>query len=293
MPYDTKTLEAGTLDEDTFLAQAKSILAEKETILSRELTSFEGGLLFSYFEYPDPIQHMFWRFEDSEHPSCTKEGAQRYGNVIEDCYREMDRILGDVLAKMPPDATLLVLSDHGFASFRKAVNLNTWLAREGFLSLKEGCETGRELFADVDWKTTRAYACGFNSMYLNRSGREGQGILTAEAAEALTAAIKTKLEKLTDPETGDRVVQTVHVVENTPNGPDLIVGYRPPYRASWQTALGAVPKELIESNNKKWSGDHCMDATCVPGVFFANMQLGRAPACVTDIAGTILELADL
>ena len=45
--------------------------------------------------------------------------------------------------KTAPDATLMVISDHGFTSFDRAVNLNTWLYKEGFLADRQSCEPGQ------------------------------------------------------------------------------------------------------------------------------------------------------
>ena len=42
--------------------------------------------------------------------------------------------------------------------------------------------------------------------------------------------------------------------------------FPPRYRASWQTGLGAVPKDTVEDNTQAWIGDHCMAAHLVPGV---------------------------
>ena len=57
---------------------------------------------------------------------------------------------------------------------------------------------------------------------------------------------------------------------NLKYSPDLLVGFRRGYRASWQTALGAVPREVLEDNTQAWIGDHCMASDQVPGVLFSN-----------------------
>ena len=84
----------------------------------------------------------------------------------------MDAAVGEAMAKAGRDTTLLVLSDHGFAPFRRAVHLNTWLLREGFLALDNPANTGPDPgFGDVDWSRTQAYALGLNAVYLNLRGR--------------------------------------------------------------------------------------------------------------------------
>ena len=61
--------------------------------------------------------------------------------------------------------------------------------------------------------------------------------------------------------------------KNLKYAPDILVGFRRGYRASWQTALGAVPKETVEDNTQAWIGDHCMAAHLVPGVILSNRKI--------------------
>ena len=71
--------------------------------------------------------------------------------------------------------------------------------------------------------------------------------------------------------------------------PDLIVGYAPPYRASWETAMGGVPATLIEPNNDAWIGDHCMAASAVPGVLLGTRRPRLADPRLKDLPVTILK----
>jgi predicted AlkP superfamily phosphohydrolase/phosphomutase len=207
-------------------------------------------------------------------------------------YREADRVLGQVQAQLKPGDQLLVLSDHGFASFRRAVHLNRWLAQQGYLVLKSGADTSAPLFAQVDWSRTRAYALGLNGIYLNEKGREAQGIVAANAITPLKAEIAAKLSELHD---GDVAVVTeafdaaaIYSGPHTGDAPDLVVGYAPGYRASWQTTLGAVPTALIEDNLQPWSGDHCIDPAAVPGVLFTSFALDAPVTGIGDLAPMIL-----
>src|SRR5262249_8862164 len=97
------------------------------------------------------------------------------------------------------------------------------------------------------------------------------------------------------PVTGERVVDKVYFPEtafqgrNFKHAPDLLVGYRRGYRASWQTALGAVPNAEIEDNAEAWIGDHCMASDQVPGVLLSNRKIKAAGPQLTDITATILD----
>jgi predicted AlkP superfamily phosphohydrolase/phosphomutase len=73
------------------------------------------------------------------------------------------------------------------------------------------------------------------------------------------------------------------------DAPDLIVGYDAGYRASWETALGAVPEgELFGDNLQKWSGDHCMAREVIPGILFTSKPIQVDQPALVDLAPTIL-----
>jgi predicted AlkP superfamily phosphohydrolase/phosphomutase len=188
------------------------------------------------------------------------------------------------------------MSDHGFASFRRCINLNTWLYQHGYLALKDGKTIGADYFKDVDWSRTKAFAVGLSGIYLNRSGREAHGIVAEGEAKALKAEISRKLEELTDPLDGSRAIRRVHDAAASYRGlyteeaPDLIVGYHPGFRVSWDSITGTVEKEIFSDNLKAWSGDHHVDPELVPGILFSNQKLTKATPHITDLAPTILSL---
>ena len=66
----------------------------------------------------------------------------------------MDEMVGRVVAQVggDTDTALLVVSDHGFSSFRRGVNLNSWLHQHGYLHLRDGTGLGGDWLADVDWR---------------------------------------------------------------------------------------------------------------------------------------------
>jgi predicted AlkP superfamily phosphohydrolase/phosphomutase len=198
-------------------------------------------------------------------------------DVVQDWYRRIDRFVGEITAQVEEwtgTYRYLVLSDHGFSDFRSKVHLNHWLLDHRYLFMKNG---GNDL-GDVDWSKTVAYAVGLNSLYLNIAGREGQGIVAADQVENLLHGLKGELLNWTD---ADRtIIQKIrlkHEIYSGPYtrfGPDLVVGYAPGYRASAETGLGKVPRLSLEPNTDHWGADHCMDSDTVPGVIFANRDLG-------------------
>jgi len=282
---------------EEFLAQVETVRAERQAMYHAELASFDKGVLAFVFDHTDRIQHAFWATRDPTHPMYDPKEAASYANVIQDMYREMDTCLGQAIEQADAKTLLFAVSDHGFGSFRRQVHLNRWLVDNGFMRLKGPQEAeGPGLFQDVDWHRTRAYAMGFSSIYLNLAGREGGGIIKRdEPLQELLSDIVSKLQALVDPDSGRRMIHKVYlgrqIYANGPQvgkAPDLVVGFEPGYRASWQTALGGAPTKLVEDNKSKWSGDHIFDPDLMPGTVVSNVRLKGQSFQGIDIATTIL-----
>ncbi len=302
MAEDHTALNNGRIDEAAYLAQCNLVLAEREKMMLHELARFREGLFLIVFDTPDRVQHMFWRFRDKSHPLYDADLARTYERRIEEEYRRYDALLTQPLEAADADTLFIVLSDHGFNAFRRAFHVNTWLQENGLLALRDGKKPSEELgdyFSAVDWSKTYAYALGLCGIYLNKKGREGQGIVEEGAeAERVRGAIEKGLTGIGDPATQQTAIHSISRREAVYEGafagqaPDLLVNYAPGFRVSWQTALGGMPRGLFEDNTRRWSGDHIIDPETVPGILFMNRSSARAtngrPADIRDLAPTIL-----
>jgi predicted AlkP superfamily phosphohydrolase/phosphomutase len=294
---DTWALNEGALDEKAFLELTYANHAEWEAMFWNALSKTPKGMVAIVFETTDSIQHMFFRYLDKAHPALKIAPARMSAAVIEELYKKMDDLVGRVMAALGEKSAIFVMSDHGFKSFRRGVNLNSWLRQNGYLTLVEGRTESGEWFRGVDWDKTKAYALGLGGIYLNLKGREARGIVSpgAEAA-ALKAELVRKLAALKDGASGPVAITKVYdrdAVYAGPykdNAPDLIIGYNEGYRASWDGVTGIVNSIVIEDNAKSWSGDHCIDPALVPGVLFSNLKLKTMSPSITDVAPTVLEL---
>ncbi|MGB0135576.1 alkaline phosphatase family protein [Dokdonella sp.] len=294
MPEETWALDQGHLDEAAWLDVVRTTLAEGEAMLYDALDRRDSELVIEVFVQPDRVSHMFWRGLDPDHPGYA-QSSELARTAIPWIYAEADRVLGEVRQRLGPGDRLIVLSDHGFSSYRRSVHLNRWLVDNGYLVLNPDVDAALPLYAAVDWSKTRAYALGLNGIYLNRKGREPDGIVEADAVDSLKQALRLALGELRDPADQARVVRTVYDAATLYNGsstgdsPDLVIGYEPGYRASWQTSLGSTPPVLVEDNLQKWSGDHCIDPSAVPGVLFTSFAPAQAVTGIADLARLIRE----
>jgi predicted AlkP superfamily phosphohydrolase/phosphomutase len=297
IPEDTKALRSGALTEDEFLAQVQVLRGERVKQFRYALEHFDAGCLFFYFGHTDQLAHIFWRDRDPGHPAHDPEEAKRYGTVVEDTYVEMDGLLGEALQAIDGNDTIIVMSDHGFTSFRRGLNLNTWLIANGYMVLKDGFRQEHSVYlSGVDWSKTRAYALGLNALYVNQAGRESQGIVAeGEARRRLLVELAEKLVTVRDADDA-QVIDRLYIVEDYYPGadpevaPDILVGYGDTYRASWATAEGGSPLELLEDNRDRWSGDHCIAHQIVPGILLTNREVVIDDPNLTDLAPSILSV---
>jgi predicted AlkP superfamily phosphohydrolase/phosphomutase len=297
MAEDHDGLNHERFGEDAYLEQCAGVLRERESMMLYELERFREGFFFCLFDTPDRLQHMFWRFREDGHPANNGDVRPEMSRVIEEHYRSCDAIVGRALEYADDQTLFIVLSDHGMSSFQRGLHLNTWLHDNGFLSLQNGVKPGEEagdFFRGVDWNRTKAYALGLGGIYLNLKGREENGIVEANDADAIKAAIAKGLTGLRDPGRGQLAVRSVVTREQIYTGPyideapDLLVNFSEGYRVSWGTPLGGVPEGLFEDNIKKWGGDHVIDPELAPGVLFMNRPFRGENVRMVDLAPTIL-----
>jgi predicted AlkP superfamily phosphohydrolase/phosphomutase len=307
-PEDTWALNEEKIDEKVFLEDLNYSFDRQRALVLDALQSMNPDLFVTVFQSTDKVQHMFWRLIDPEHPMYNRRLAARYGDAIDRVYMRADSLVGTLLDRCKDGrTTLLVCSDHGFSSFRKAVNINTWLVRNGYMTLTRldpvrdrNLEDlfGRGTFwPNVDWSKTRAYALALGQIYVNLQGRERLGIVSpGRAYNELCGELVKKFGALRDPDTGGGVVRKVYRRKELYHGPyfdeapDLVVGFERGYRVSWQTSLGGIPPEVIEWNERRWSADHCsVDPDLVPGVLFSSRPLDAASPAIIDIAPSVLK----
>jgi predicted AlkP superfamily phosphohydrolase/phosphomutase len=114
-----------------------------------------------------------------------------------DSDRDLDRIVGETLARVDAETALFVLSDGARREFRPAVDLNAWLEREGYRS--------------------RAYAAGPAGICVNRK------VVSVEEARVLRKELIAKLTGLVDVYEATDIYRGPYVSE----APDLVIGYAP------------------------------------------------------------------
>jgi len=288
MPEETNALTAGLISTDEFLRQARDAQAENRRQFHYVLQRFTQGVLFYYFGNVDQVSHILWGARDK------RPGVDaKYVRTLEDLYVEFDGIVGEAAKALRPQDLLVVMSDHGFATWHRMFNLNTWLRNEGYLTLGDRSE--KALLGQIDMLKSRAYGLGLTGVYVNLKGRESSGIVDSAQRAALLDEITKKLLAVVDPATGQPAVAKVFRREQVyPDNqhadlaPDLVIGYVKGTRVSGESALGGLSPAVFADNTSAWSGDHVMDPETVPGILLTNRRLKKPAASLQELASAIL-----
>lgn len=345
----------GQVSDEAFVADIEFTFNWRLKMLKDAIEDNKNGedwkVLFHFFGSPDRVCHALMKHYDEKHPQYVEENANRmvtfFGedmplkNIIPTIYKKMDETVGWIMGELGDDDLLLICSDHGFDSFRRQVSLNNWLAAEGFLAFhktnsfnmpltKSKAKSSRLEF--VDWENTQAYSMAIGKIYLNRMGREREGIVSDEDADAVLKRITDALYNMTDPLDGEKIVRKVYLREEIYDGPyveaksssdpdkradgapEITIDFAPGYRAAWKSTSGGIyfdEEELpdgegtvikngpfVYHNDSPWSGDHCgVDLSVVQGIFFSSkpMQVpgGGDVFDARHIAPTVLNLMNV
>lgn len=302
----TWPLNEARMDEQTFMDDLYKAFDDRAQVILTRLAAREWDLMVGVIESTDRVQHMMWRLIDPKHPMYDAALAAKFGGAIESVYRRADTFVGEVMDRVDPGTPIMVVSDHGFHSWRKAVNLNTWLVQNGYMTLQGQAPADKKLddlfgggtfWENVDWSRTRAYAMGIGQIYFNLRGRESRGIVSPGAeARQLADDLSGRLLTMKDPADGAPIIRSVYKRDDiysgefVSNASELQIGMHEGYRVSWQTTLGGSPEGLVYPNMKKWSADHGgYDYATTAGVLIVNRRLTTPTPSIMDVAPTVLK----
>ncbi len=332
MAEDVNALKNEILTDAEFMRQVELVYEERRDMMDYALDEYtssdEGGFLFFYFSTVDLSCHMMWRHFDSAHPAHDPEVANQdsswwskregttWKDTVHDLYLKMDPVLGRLRQRLGDDVTYIVMSDHGFAPYRRKFSINTWLYENGYLVLHEGKD--KELAKDdpsfasvnlfvpgvVDWSKTKAYGMGFNGLYLNLEGRERDnpatdedesGIVAPAEARALLEELAAKMEAIVDDKTGMKPILQCDLATDIYEGPrvdeapDMLVGFNAGYGNSDPASTGRITHNVLEDNTGgTFNGSHLMAPQVVPGILISNKAIRDGDHRLEDLTVEIL-----
>jgi predicted AlkP superfamily phosphohydrolase/phosphomutase len=159
------------------------------------------------FTGTDRLGHFMWdAYEDPKHP--LREAFLEH-------FRRIDQAIGEILGRLTPDDSLIVLSDHGFERLEKTANVNAFLREHGFLKFKHG--SARSL-NDIE-EGTSAFALDPARIYVHTRDRYPRGTLKEEDAPAV---VRDLVEAFSSWKIHNRpVINQVHHRDDIYQGPQV------------------------------------------------------------------------
>jgi len=219
---------AGAVD---YRAQAATYLLEKE----------DWDLCMLHIQETDLLQHPLWGYLDPVHP-LYDEGKNRF--IATRFYAKLDGHIGRVLAcaqaqSKGDDLLTLILSDHGFQSNFRSVNLQKWMWQQGWTRLKnKGYGGGANILRRVDVfnlrkhllkkgyreKSSRMLSNGYDlgeSLALSAGTNTWGFIKLLDTKPSDRERLTSQLHDLRDPQGGQRIVKRVLCREEIYQGPEV------------------------------------------------------------------------
>lgn len=200
-----------TVEKRRLLEQIRQMTRRRFQV-ARHLLQTQPWELFWMVEMgPDRLHHAFWRHADPRHPRFAGEDDP-FRWALRDYYRELDEQVGALVAELPSDALVVVVSDHGAQPLLGGIAVNEWLVRQGYLVLHEYPATPTppaEL--KIDWSRTKAWSEGgyYARVFLNVRGREPRGAIDPSEYETWRTRLIAEMEALPGP-AGEAIGTRVH-----------------------------------------------------------------------------------
>jgi predicted AlkP superfamily phosphohydrolase/phosphomutase len=196
-------------DKAAFLAALREALAKRRELALWFLDREPWDYFQLHIMETDRINHFLWNaHDDAGHP---------WHSAFRDFYREVDALVGELIARISSEACWMILSDHGFARVRAEVNVNALLRDLGFLSY----HPADTMNLDPVEPSSKAFSLLPGRIYVNLAGRERRGSVSSENCEPVMTEISQALAEAKHPETGERVFAAIHRTRDVYSGPHL------------------------------------------------------------------------
>lgn len=196
------------------------------SILRELMISEPAPLTAIVFDGVDKLQHLFWPLLQ---PRCLGRpltaNEEKLRGLCLGYFRQIDQFIAEIVSLAGAEASLFIVSDHGFGPSRSVFHINTWLEQEGYLRWAgepdipaearsaEGSGLGLIgwMYKLIDWEKTVAFALtpSSNGIHICVQGERGTAGIEASAYEGLRQKLATDLRQLIDPETASPLITQV------------------------------------------------------------------------------------
>lgn len=125
--YRLKDIFPGGRNKSDYLTLTEEDVIRQTDVLEYLVKQHPTNLFCAFYSAAAICQHYFWADMESG------DTDNQYRSVIETAYRLLDASIGRLIRAAGPDAQVYVISECGAGPLQSGVNINAWLAQEGFL----------------------------------------------------------------------------------------------------------------------------------------------------------------
>jgi predicted AlkP superfamily phosphohydrolase/phosphomutase len=120
------------------------------------MEKYDCDLSIVVFRGSDALQHSFWNYLDEDNPNLP--GSDEIRILLDEFYRTLDHAILKV-SQVFQNASVFIISDHGFGPTKAMVNINEYLHTMGYLSKSRGikAQLGNRCFQKIKNVTEPLY----------------------------------------------------------------------------------------------------------------------------------------
>lgn len=311
---------------NTFLRDVIRCTQQRGKYTTYLMEKYNWDIFMVVFNGTDIIQHPLWDVISGLCNNPTDSHHNKYEQLVLAYFQELDKIIGRICGLTDENTTIFVVSDHGFGPVEKKVHINNWLNQKGLLSFDVAKVRKKELllhlgslispaamyyrrifprnksrpmlyrdrfYGCINWEKTKAFSASRTQqgIYINLKGRQSQGIVEpGREYEAIRELLIAELRGLSDPETGEPMVNEVFRREEVYDGPFLT--YAPDIMFLLQggryQADDILSKEIFEDCSSKMTGTHRMEGIIAVKGSKIKKKSQVKNSNIIDLAPTIL-----
>ncbi len=300
---------------EPYLAEARDVTRTRIKAAEWLMDNTDWDLFASVWVSVDRTQHCLSNYVGPDHPDYARNSKTPLAAKVRDVYKQLDEAIGSFVSRTREDDIVVFMSDHGFQSCTRTINMDRLLKRLGYLEFSAsnvvfgpmqwgpmrkaarkvydvlGLHGKVSLPQPVVWSKTRAFTTIRSTgegVSLNVAGREPDGIIDPGDFERVRDGLMDRLSAFVDPKTGRKPVKAIYRREEIFKGkhadtaPDILM--EPAEGYSLTHAKSAI-------EDADWvSGDHRPEGVIVatgPKVTAFEQQ-----PMLIDLAPTILAALD-
>ncbi len=300
---------------EPYLAEAFDITNKRIKAAEWLMDNTDWDLFASVWVSVDRTQHCLSNYVGPDHPDYARNSKTPLAGKVRDVYKQLDAAIGSFVSRTREDDIVIFMSDHGFQSCTRAINMDRLLKQFGYLEFSAsnvvfgpmqwgpmrkaarkvydllGLHGKVSLPQPVNWAKTRAFTTIRSTgegVSLNAAGREPDGIVDPGDFERVRDGLMDRLSSFVDPKTGRRPVKAIYRREEIFKGkhadtaPDILM--EPAEGYSLTHAKSAI-------EDADWvSGDHRPEGVIVAAG--PKVTAFEQPPLLIDLAPTILAALD-